>query len=333
MLKISFLIYNQMLATSLTLPMEQLKAAVTMAKISAPKEPISGDIDFKLIAETSEPITTQTGLSIKPSHTLKEMTDTPDIIYIPALWRNPSRGLKNNPNISPWLVEQHKRGAILASVGTGCWFLANGGLLDGKPATTHWYFFQKFHQEFPEVQLKRKHFITQADNIYCTGSVNSLADLTIHFIQRYFGNTIANQVERHFFHELRANYGSSRTFRETQNAHADEDIALAQQWLLNNYGKEVVIASLAAQLGMHIRTFNRRFKAATATTPAQYLRVVRMNTARDLLQNTNLSINEICYRVGYQDNAHFSKLFKDLYEISPTQYRTTVRAKLFKPEN
>lgn len=312
--------------------MEQLKAAATLAKTALIQGEKAPTIDISLITVDGAPVVTQTGLTLPPDQGIDAANDRADIIYLPALWRNPNPVVQQNIKVIPWLVRQYEQGSLLASVGTGCWFLAKAGLLDGKPATTHWYFFDKFHQQFPQVNLKRHHFITQANTIYCTGSVNSLADLTVHFIQRYFNQAIANHVERHFFHELRATYESSRTFQETHNAHPDEEIVQAQHWLQNHYTKEIAFSQLAETIGMSIRTFNRRFKIATAMTPLDYLRNVRMNNAKDLLQDTNLSINEIAFRVGYQDATHFSRLFKQKHGITPSQYRVTVRAKLFSPD-
>jgi transcriptional regulator, AraC family with amidase-like domain len=256
---------------------------------------------------------------------------TADIVYLPALWRNPEPILKANLEVIPWLQEHYRNGSLLAGVGTGCWFLAEAGLLDNKPATTHWFYFDRFQKRFPNIQLKRHHFITQAGNLYCTGSVNSLADLTVQFIQRYFSHRIASHVERHFFHEIRASARAAQAFDEADNAHPDEAIVQTQTWLQSNYNQEVQMGELAEQFGMSTRTFNRRFKTATGSTPLAYLKNIRLRIATDLLKSSNLSVGEIVFRVGYQDGAHFTQLFKQKHGVTPSVYRTTVRAKLFTP--
>ncbi len=330
-LKISFLLCDSMLATSATLPMEQLQAASTLAKAGNNRKR-NLELQISLLSTDGRPVKTQTGLTLSPDGDINSI-ESADIIYLPALWRNPEPIVRNNTEAFAWLRKHFENGSLLAGVGTGCWFLAEAGLLDHKPATTHWYYFDRFHQQFPNIQLKRNHFITQAGNIYCTGSVNSLADLTIYFIQRYFSRHIASHVEQHFFHEIRAAYENSRSFQETHDAHPDEDIVRAQVWLKDNHSKEIRLSEVAEQFGMSTRSFNRRFKAATACTPSEYLKNIRMNNAKDLLKNTNLSISEIMFRVGYQDSAHFTQLFKQKHSVTPSRYRTTVRAKLFTPEN
>lgn len=327
---ITFLLCDQMLATGLTLPIEQLKAAEIFAKTSNHKRVSPDPMAIMLVSVDGAPIKTQTGLTLIPDGSIEDVPQT-DLIYLPALWRNPEPIVRRNKAVIPWLNQMFSQDSVLASVGTGCWFLARAGLLNEKPATTHWHFFDTFQKTFPQVQLKRQHFITRAGNIYCTGSINSLADLTIYFIQQFFNKPIGNLVERHFFHELRATFETSRSFQETNNAHPDEEIVQTQFWLRHNYGKEINLASLAHEFGMSVRTFNRRFKGATNQTPLEYLRGIRLDSAKDLLQSTNISINEISFRSGYQDATHFSRLFKQKHGVTPTQYRTTVRAKLFTP--
>jgi len=321
-----------MLATSAALPMEQLQAAHTLAKAGKDKRLRQQDLKITLVSCDGEPIRTQTGLTLTPDAAISEI-ETADIIYLPALWRNPEPIVRDNTAVMPWLRKHFAQDTLLAGVGTGCWFLAEAGLLDHKPATTHWYYFDRFRVQFPNIELKRNHFITRAGNIYCTGSVNSLADLTIHFIQLYFSQQIASHVERHFFHEIRGAYETSRAFQETHNAHPDEDIAQTQVWLQNNFSREIRLSELAEQFGMSTRTFNRRFKAATGSTPLNYLKGLRLDSAKDLLKTTNLSVAEIMFRVGYQDATHFTDMFKRKHGVTPSQYRTTVRAKLFTPQN
>jgi len=332
MLKISFLLCDNMLASSATLPMEQLQAAMSLAKTGKDKRFRRQRLEISLVSADGKAIQTHTGLRLNPDHSIVTAPEA-DIVYLPALWRNPEPIVRKNTTVLPWLRQHSEHNCLLAGVGTGCWFLAEAGLLEGKAATTHWYYFDEFQKKYPNIQLKRHHFITQADNLYCTGSVNSLADLTIHFIQRYFNRHIANHVEQHFFHEIRGAYDTSRAFQQTNNSHPDEDIVQTQVWLQDNYGKEIKLSELAEQFGMSTRNFNRRFKDATGTTPLEYLKEVRVNTAKDLLKTSNLSVNEISFRIGYQDSVYFTKLFKLKLGVTPRQYRTTVRAKLFSPDN
>ncbi len=328
---ITFVLFDNMLATSATLPSEMLLAAQSAADKA--KKTHSGmqnppPIKIRTASLTGDSVLTRSGLRWQPDSAIAELTDN-QIIYIPGLWRNPRPLIKKSEMILEWLKQEHQNGALISAVGTGCCFLAEAGLLDGKAATTHWHYFDQFQKDYPSVQLKRQYFITQAGNIYCAASVNSLADLTVHFIQRLFGKEIANHVERHFSHEIRRAYEASGFFEQEHNRHPDEDITQIQIWLQDNYYRDINIHQLAQKFGMSTRTLNRRFKAALRISPLNFLQEVRINIAKDLLKTSNLSINEIVYKVGYQDSAFFTILFKKYLATTPVAYRETVRAKLF----
>lgn len=322
---ITFLLCPQMLATSVALPMEQLRAAQLQAK--ARNRHTAQGVKFLLASMDGKPVITHTGLRLEPDCAITDIR-TSHISFLPALWRNPTAVLKQHRALYPWLVDQHRQGNIVAGVGTGCCLLGEAGLLDNRPATTHWYYFDEFEQRYPLALLKRHYFITQADNIFCAGSVTSLADLTVFFIEELFNFNIARDVERHFFHEIRQAYRLSHN-KEGAFGHPDESIAQAQAWMHEHAQTDMQIKRLADNLKMSLRTFNRRFKSATNSTPLQYLQKIRMRLAGDLLQTSNLSIAEIAYKTGYQDTAHFTSLFKKHFATTPGQYRKTVRAKLF----
>jgi transcriptional regulator GlxA family with amidase domain len=326
-LEARFLLCEQMLATSSTLPMEMLMAAESAAKTMQPKDKRRA-LRISTVGRTQEAIKTRSGLNWQPDHTLDDSLHC-DLIFIPGLWRNPRPIIQRHTKTLAWLRTQHEKGAIISAVGTGCCLLAEAGLLNGSAATTHWHYFDQFQRDYPAVALKRQYFITQAGNLYCAASVNSLADLTVHFIQRFFGVEVASHVERHFSHEIRKSYESSAFFEDTQKPHPDEDIIQIQIWLQGNFQRTILFPPLAERFGMSVRTLNRRFKNALNKTPLEYLQEIRINTARDLLKTSNLTVAEIADKVGYQDTSYFSQLFKKHWTTSPQDYRNMVRAKLF----
>lgn len=326
---ITFFLADQMLATSMTLPLEQLRAAESMVRADKRKQSIP--LNIRLASIDGCTVTTHTGLHLQPDCKLEEIAYS-DLTFLPALWRNPSRSLKKNVAIQPWLTGQHERGGIIAGVGTGCCFMAEAGLLDNRPATTHWYYFDRFQKLYPNVKLERHRFITGQDNLYCAASVNALADLTVYFIQCIFDTYYARHVERHFFHEVRTVYDLPHSATGRIEAHPDEEIAQIQSWMRHNYGYDVSIQKLAQRFSMTLRTFNRRFKKATSRTPLEYLTDIRMFSSGELLKTSNLTVAEIAERSGYQDLSHFTALFKKHFGTTPSEYRATVRAKLFTPD-
>jgi len=324
----TFLVIEDMLATSITLPIEMMNAAESAARSRSRSAP---RLNIATAAKSVMTIPTRSGFSLTPELAIDDISST-DMLIIPSLWRNPRPIIRRNPEIIEWLKQLNEQGTILIAVGTGCCFLAEAGLLKGKAATTHWHYFDQFQRDYPDVELKRQYFITQSGNIYCAASVNAVADLTVHFIHRTYGQEIATHVQRNFSHEIRRAYESTSYYDDKHRYHPDEDIVQAQIWLQDNCQKEILLKSVAEKFDMSVRTFNRRFKNATSKTPLQYLQEIRIDMAKDLLQTSNLSVSEVAYKVGYQDMGHFSSLFKKLLSTTPSEYRSTVRAKLFTAE-
>lgn len=324
----TFLVIEDMLATSITLPIEMMSAAESAAKGRDRK---AMRLNIATAGVCKKAIRTRSGFDLTPELAIDEIGSS-DMVIIPSLWRNPRPIIRRHPEIVQWLQRLNEQGAILIAVGTGCCFLAEAGLLNGKAATTHWHYFDQFQRDYPDVELKRQYFITQSGNIYCAASVNAVADLTVHFIHRTYGQEIATHVQRNFSHEIRRPYESTSYYDDKHRYHPDEDIVQAQIWLQDNCQKEILLKNVAEKFDMSVRTFNRRFKNATGKTPLQYLQEIRIDMAKDLLQTSNLSVSEIAYKVGYQDMGHFSSLFKKLLSTTPSDYRATVRAKLFTAE-
>jgi transcriptional regulator GlxA family with amidase domain len=325
-MRIAFLVLPNMLATSLTNAFELFFAAKQTAKMH--RLSIAKNVELVKVAINEERLELPSGLSLQQDEGIGDSLF--DIIYIPALWRNPSPVVNSNPEVVEWIRSQHEHGALINGTGTGVCFMAETGLLNGRPATTHWHYFEKFAASYPKVELKRQHFITTAGRLFCAASINAQTDLSLHHVHRVFGKDVSDHLAQHFSHEVRQPFDRLSFNQEDNSNHPDEDILQAQLWMQNKLSDhDVSMQTLANMLGMSQRNFNRRFRDATNLSPLKYLQSQRFNQARELLQNTNLSISEIAYRVGYNDVSHFSKLFRQFSSTTPKEYRTTVRAKLF----
>lgn len=328
---ITLLALPDALASSLALPMEMLTAADSLARALAqrgsagPKKSLHCDV---VGPEDTSEVTTATGLTLKLSGSALAISKT-DLLIVPALWRNPLASLRRHGELLPWLQRLAQLDTHLCAVGTGSFFLAEAGLLTNKPATTHWFYFDQFEHRYPQVKLQRRHLITEAGNIFCAGSVNSVADLTIHFIELYYGAQIARKVEAQFSPEIRRPFESHVYIEGGADLHGDELIAQAQDILRTRYTEPLNIAQLAEEIGISARSFNRRFKTATGLTPSLYLQQQRLNTARELLRTSNLSIAEVASAVGYNDSDYFCRRFRDEMNQTPSAYRAAVRGKLF----
>jgi len=325
-MRIAFVITPQMMVTSLTNAYELFYAANQAAKRD--KSTIDTQAELIKVAIDDERVEMPSGLSLCADKKLTK--EAYDMVYLPALWRNPRPIIKENASLVDWVRWQYEQGAIINSTGTGVCFAAEAGLLNEKPATTHWHHFEQFAHDYPHVDLKRQHFITSAGKLFCAASINALTDLTLHHVHRFFSKKVSDHLAQHFSHEVRQPYDRLSFDQEENTNHPDEVILQAQLWMQNHLNKAAIsIQQLSELFGMSQRNFTRRFRLATNTTPLKYLQSQRLSEAKDLLQNSNLSISEIAYRVGYIDVSYFTKLFKDFSSITPKQYRTRVRAKLF----
>lgn len=326
-MKIGFLVVNEALSTSISWPIEMWQAAKAHASASN----LSAHTDFEITTVGINTIlpAKRSLLSITPETTISECGHF-DLIYLPALWRNPRKAINTNAALIPWLAKQYENGSSICATGTGCCFIAEAGLLDNKPATTHWFYFESFAKSYPLVLLKRDHFITEADRLFCAASINSLADLTIHHISNHFGKSTANHVQRHFSHEIRAPYENQIFSEKSYSNHVDESVLHIQLWMQDNYEKPISIANIAKQNGMSERTLTRKFKAACKKTPSEYLQSIRIKNAQEFIQHSNLSISEISERTGFYDSSHLAKGFRKHTGISPSKYKQMVRKKLFR---
>jgi transcriptional regulator GlxA family with amidase domain len=322
---VTILGFRKVLGTSITIPMEMLSAADLIMRIGGRQE---RKLQMVLASMDGGDIPLFAGLEIKCQTSFEDIEHT-DIVIIPALWGNPRGVVKHYPALTAWLRNQHAKQTLICAVGTGSFFLAEAGLLDNKVATTHWYYFQQFASDYPMVRLQRDRFITMAGNLFCAGSVNSVRDVMIHLIEQFWNEDVANQVSRHFTHEVRRSYSSLFLRHSPQNIHDDEKIIEIQEWIHNRHNSAITLHTMAHQFEMSVRSLNRHFKQATGKTPMQYLRQVRIDNAKELLKNTNLNIEEVAFRAGFTDNSYFTAQFRRLTSLSPSQYRILVRKKLF----
>lgn len=329
-LQVSLVIYQHVLATGLTLPLEMLLAGEAFARRY---DKTAVKLKTQLISQENKAVKSRAGIQFLPDVTLESLAADeeylPDIILVPSLWRNPRPVLKQHAKLISWLKHCWQRGSTLLGVGTGVCFLAESGLLDGHSATTHWHYVEQFKRDYPKVELKPDFFITQSERIYCAASLNSLADIIVHIISQTYGRAAAQNVERNFSHEIRKPYEEQRYLEGAVDRHADELIAQIQFWLRTNLSSDISLAELAQQFGLSQRSFTRRFKMATGIRATEYWQQLRIETAKDLLASSNLTIQEIAYHVGYQDQGHLTRLFKQNLTLTPKDYRAMVRKKLF----
>ena len=255
---------------------------------------------------------------------LLKPSEGPGIIIIPPnLYHDVDEKLESF--VLEWLKIQHDQGAVLCSICTAAFWLAQTGLLDGRPATTHWGMKDLFIERFPKVHLQTEQMVIDDGDIMTAGGVTAWIDLGLRIIDRVLGPSIMLEVAQFFL--VDPNGREQRVYSKFSPKlfHGDDLILKVQHWLQAHYQETILIRDMAAQATLGERTFLRRFKLATGMKPLLYLQSLRVAKAREMLEFSTLSFHEISWKVGYSDPSAFRKIFRRLMGLSPKEYRRRFR--------
>ncbi len=224
-----------------------------------------------------------------------------------------------------WIVHQHLAGTIICSACAGSFWLGHAGILDGRPATTHWALEEDFRSHFPKVHLTPEHILVDDNDIVTAGGVMAWMDLGIHLIGRWLGPTVVSQTCRQMLIDPtgreQRNY---RSFRPNM-AHKNRTIRALQIWMEGNIEEDLSVGALAFQAGLSVRSLHRKFLNSTGLSVNRYVQELRVERAKGLLELTALTVSEICWKVGYKDVSAFNRLFRSISGLSAGEYRQRFR--------
>jgi transcriptional regulator GlxA family with amidase domain len=257
---------------------------------------------------------------LQPEGTVASVKHT-DLIVVPTAEFDIEASNQANAVLIPWLRRWYARGASIAGICTGVSLLAEAGLLDGRPATTHWAMVGEFRRRYPAVDWQPDRFVTESGRIFCGGGVYSAIDLSLYLVEKYCGHEVAVETAKALLLETPRMWQSAYGAAPPRSAHDDDAVKRAQDWLFRNFKQEVSLDDLAARVGMSPRNFARRFTAATGETPLGYLHRLRIDAARHLLETRGKSIADVSQAVGYDDLGFFRRLFKRHTGAPPQAYR------------
>jgi len=257
--------------------------------------------------------------TVNPEVLINEVTKT-DLIIIPAIHGDFQQNLKENFDFTPWIVEHYKQGAEVVSLCVASFFLASTGLLDGKNCSTHWQFANEFRKQFPKANLMDDRILTEADGIYTSGGAYSFTNLILYLIEKYAGRDTAVMAAKGFMIDIDRSSQSPFMIFSGQKAHDDSIILKAQEQIEQNYQNKMTVDQLCDQLAISRRTFERRFKKATANTAVEYMQRVKVEAAKKELEMGRKTVNEVMYEVGYSDPKAFRDVFRKVTNMTPINY-------------
>ncbi len=306
--RVAALCFDGLVAFDLTAPAQafQLAAKPTGAPL----------YEFSTSSPDGAPVRTTSGFSVVPTADLRALRLADTIVvpgYAAILDPPPTAALDA-------LRAAADRGARLLSVCTGAFALAHAGALDGRRATTHWAWAGELARRFPAIEVDPDALFVDEGEVLTSAGLSAGIDLSLHTIRRDFGAEVGERVARHMVAPPHRDGGQAQYFKP-ELPPVSGSLEPTRRWAAERLGEPLDVAAMSRHAGVSPRTFARRFRAETGTTPLQWLLAQRVLEARRLLEATDLAIEEVAWRVGFATAASLRDHFRRATATTPTAYR------------
>ncbi|HEX2074708.1 MAG TPA: helix-turn-helix domain-containing protein [Geodermatophilus sp.] len=278
--------------------------------------------DFGLVTEQPGTVRTDTGIPITVEHGLDRLAAS-DIVTITA-WEVFDR--VPSPQLLDAFRAAYDRGALIISQCTGAFVLAATGLLDGLRATTHWKYAGELAARFPAVHVDPKVLYVDNGRLVTGAGTAAGVDTLLHIVRREWGAAAANAVAREMVVPPHRDGGQAQFIDSPVAAYEDDRLGEVLDWAVGHLAEDISVELLARRALMSPRSFARRFKATTGTTPHAWLLGQRLDAAEALLENSDAPVEEIARLVGFGTAAGLREQFTRRRGVSPRAYRQTFRA-------
>ncbi|MFD3701060.1 GlxA family transcriptional regulator [Streptomyces sp. NPDC058646] len=289
-----------------------------VAEVFGPHGNGAPGFDFALCADRPGTVRTDAGVPLTVAHGLDRLATADLVIVLPgAGFRTPP-----GPEVLDALSAAHVRGALIAAHCVGTFTLAAAGLLDGRRATTHWRFADLLSRSYPSVSVEPEALYLDEGRIVTGAGAAAGTDLCLHLIRREHGAAVANHIARDMVLPSHRDGGQAQYLSApVPEDGEDERLADVLAWAREHLHEALPVSELASRAVMSKRSFARRFSAATGTTPHAWLRDLRLSSAEELLETTDLPVEEIARRVGYGSAAVLRDQFVRRRGVPPRSYR------------
>jgi len=281
-------------------------------------------LDVRIVSATASPFRCFGGVMVEPHDSVDTLDET-DVAIVCDMYTpidTPPRGQYRRE--IKWLKRVYADGAILCSVCSGSLILAEAGLLDGQETAGHWAYRDLYRDQYPKVKFRIDsilHLAGEQNRIVTAGGVTSWQDLAIYLVARLCG--VQEAIRTAKIHILADHSDGQLAFAviTPRVQRSDAVIAACQRWVAENYSCRNPVTTMTARSGLRPRTFARRFLAATGYNPVDYVHVVRVEEAKQLLETETAGVDKIGHLVGYEDPTFFRRLFKRMAGLTPAAYR------------
>ncbi|MET9346888.1 GlxA family transcriptional regulator [Streptomyces termitum] len=276
--------------------------------------------EVRVCGATPGLVTGGDGLSYNVAHGLDALAWA-DIVFVPG-YRFPDRE-DPPPAVVEALIAAHARGARLAAISTGAFALAATGLLDGRRATTHWHYARALAEKRPLVRVDENVLFVDEGSVLTSAGAASGIDLCLHILRGDLGVGAANHAARRLVAAPYRSGGQAQYVPRSVPEPHGERFAATREWVLHHLGEPLTLDVLARHAAVSPRTFSRRFVEETGYTPMQWLLRARVDRARELLERSELGVEQIAADTGLGTGANLRMHFQRILGTTPSEYRRT----------
>lgn len=229
-------------------------------------------------------------------------------------------------DLHAWLRRRVPAARRCGSVGTGAFFLGAAGLLDGMTATTHWQCTTELAARCPAANILSDHIYVEDGALYTSAGVTAGIDLALKLIESDHGRDLARKVAHRLVASLQYPSGRSKGTNLTMRNFNEERIKAIQGWIVDHLSLDLTVEALAARTAMGVRHFTRTFRTETGTTPGSYVEMARVDAAKQLLEETDLLLQQVAVRCGFANSDVMRMAFRRQLGVKPSRYRQQFRA-------
>ncbi|MEV7417799.1 helix-turn-helix domain-containing protein [Streptomyces sp. NPDC089919] len=273
------------------------------------------------------PVLSDAGFTVQPAAGPEALTAA-DTVIVPPTHAMPElgRGGPLPPAVAA-AIAGIRPGTRLVSICTGSYVLAAAGLLDGRPATTHWNLALEFRRAYPRVRLDEDVLFVDDGDVLTSAGVAAGVDLCLHVIRRDHGAATANRAARMCVVPPWRDGGQAQYIDRPVPEPTVATTTATRAWALDRLDAPLTLAELAAHAGMSLRTFTRRFRDEVGTTPVQWLTAQRLELARGLLETSDLPVDLVAHRAGFGSGNSLRQHMRAALGVSPIAYRRTFHSR------
>lgn len=284
----------------------------------------------RVASQDGGPVRTSAGYSVQPRYDAS-ILETAQTVVVPGVYGTSAMTDGTVPAELAELLRRTAERARLVSICTGAFVLAAAGLLDGRPATTHWVHSPAFGRLFPQVRLDPDVlFVDDGDVLTSAGNAAGI-DVLLHLIRRDHGSEVASRVARRSVVAPWRDGGQSQFIERPVLALGETGTAATRAWALEHLADPLTLADLAAHARMSVRTFTRRFRDETGLSATRWLVQQRVALARRLLESTDVPVERIAEQAGFGTTASLRQHLHAAIGVAPLAYRRTYRGPVAHP--